>query len=141
MLIAAIVDNAVTVMDIVVAQAFVSILEDFNAQSINVVNFIKSPVVKTGLLTFMQGKTQTVSVSKCLQQIKLNILIMLKKILNVTGAQKLNKKEQQDINGGRSNCGGRACNYSGQRCYHNGHCGCPGECSSSPGGGFTCIAY
>ena len=63
---------------------------------------------------------------------------MLKKILNVTGAQKLSKEHQLEINGGRLSCNAH-CSYSGQRCYSNGHCGCPGICVNF--GGLQCAIY
>ena len=55
------------------------------------------------------------------------ISIMLKQVLNLEGAQKLSKDEQLKVNGSRGLCPA-TCSYVGQRCYSQGHCGCPGSC-------------
>jgi len=63
---------------------------------------------------------------------------MLKQISKLEGFKKLKKKNLVKINAGGKRCN-EHCSYSGQRCYSNGHCGCPGECSNWPGGGLHCI--
>lgn len=68
----------------------------------------------------------------------------MKKLINLKGAVTLNKAQQKEVNGGaklcNGNCAGRP---SGSRCYYQGHCGCPGECSgdNGPGGYAHCIPY
>ncbi|WP_299213065.1 hypothetical protein [uncultured Dokdonia sp.] len=65
----------------------------------------------------------------------------MKKLMNLKGAVSLNKTQQKNVNGGsgpviqacNGNCSGLP---TGTRCYHQGHCGCPGRCSSG-----TCIPY
>ena len=55
----------------------------------------------------------------------------MKNLLNLNGAQKLSKDELTEINGGKAapHCPG-TCNYSGQDCWVNGHCNCPGKCAN-----------
>ncbi len=63
----------------------------------------------------------------------------MKKLKNLKGAVALDKLQQKEVNGGirklcDGNCAGKP---NGARCYYQGHCSCPGECSSFEG----CIPY
>ena len=62
----------------------------------------------------------------------------MKKLINLKGAQVLSKIAQKEVNGGaklcNGNCAGRP---DGARCFYQGHCNCPGECSMYQG----CIPY
>ncbi len=62
----------------------------------------------------------------------------MKKLIHLKGVQELDVTQQKEINGGikkcQSSCAGRP---EGARCYYQGHCSCPGECSNNQG----CIPY
>lgn len=67
----------------------------------------------------------------------------MKSLLNLYGAQKLSKIELTEILGGGppdTLCSPQ-CNYTGQSCYVNGHCGCPGKCENILNQGLACRAY
>lgn len=63
--------------------------------------------------------------------------------MNLKGVMSLDKAQQKEINGTAKRCNGNCAGRpDGARCYYQGHCSCPGECSAnSHGFEGGCIPY